>query len=319
MITNARIDLRLHRFEVVAVLIGALIGTVAALVIAARLAGVGVPLECFQAAGEPSARCLDLLTTFGQIDRREAERFFTVVVVFPILAGLLLGVPAVSREIERGTAALPWTLHGSRRRWLLRRSIVLGIVLFVALLPLALAAEYLESVRHPTVSSAESFVSDGLRGGPLVARGFAGFGAAILIGLLIGRQLPALIVGFVVASVIVVGSLMVMHEWAQTSGLPRPLDAVGDGDYRFDTRLRARDGTILTFREAEALEPERLESLPPGTIDATWILENFEEVAILVPGARYPEASGLHSGLLVVVGLAGVALSLGLIGRRRPT
>jgi hypothetical protein len=112
---------------------------------------------------------------------------------------------------------------------------------------------------------------------------------------------------------------MVMHEWARAAGVPRPLDAVGDGDYRFDSRLRARDGTILTFREAEALQPERIDALPPGTIDETWILENFDEVAILVPGARYPEAIGLHAGLLVIVGLAGVALSLSLIGRRRPT
>jgi hypothetical protein len=319
MMTNARIDMQLHRFEVVAVLVGGLIGTAAALVIAARLAGVGIPLECFKAAGEPSARCLDLLTAFGQIDRREAERFFMVVVVFPILAGLLLGIPAISRELERGTAALPWTLHGSRGRWLLRRSIVLGAVLFVALLPLAFAAEHLEGVRHPTVPAAESFVSDGLRGWPLLARGFAGFGAGILIGLLVGRQLPALIVGLLVAFLIVVGSLMVMHEWARAAGVPRPLDAVGDGDYRFDSRLRARDGTILTFREAEALQPERIDALPPGTIDETWILENFDEVAILVPGARYPEAIGLHAGLLVIVGLAGVALSLSLIGRRRPT
>lgn len=310
--------LALHRFEIGAIGLGGLIGTIAALVIASRLSSLGVPQGCFGTDVQPSASCLDGLRAFSQIDRREAERFFAVLVIFPVLAGLLLGVPAVSREIERGTAAFPWTLEGSRRRWLLTRSVVLAASLLIALVPLALAADYLEGVRHPTVPAAASFGAEGLRGLPLVARGLAGFGAGLLIGLVIGRQLPALIVGFVAATVLVTGGLMIMNGWARSEGEARALDAVGDGDYQFDTMLRALDGTLVSFRDAEALQPVRPE-IPPGSIDEEWIQANFEEVAILVPGLRYGEESLLHSGLLTTASLTCILLAFGLIERRRPS
>lgn len=144
-----------------------------------------------------SAACADGLNRFLEIDQRMAAPFFAVMLVFPILAGLVVGVPAVSREVERGIAPLPWTLNGSRRQWLTVRLAVLLGALMVALLPLVPATDWLEAARSPLVQPAASFGDEGARGIVLLACAVAGFAMGVLVGLLLGRQLPGLIVGMV--------------------------------------------------------------------------------------------------------------------------
>src|SRR5215210_8103320 len=120
--STLRLTFKLHRFEALAVLAGGAVLTIAALVVALRLQAVGVPADCWAVQSavptEPSPACLRLLEAFFEVDNTEARRLFQSLTVFPIAAGVLLGAPAVAREVERGTAALAWTLSGSRRRWL---------------------------------------------------------------------------------------------------------------------------------------------------------------------------------------------------------
>ena len=44
----------------------------------------------------------------------------------PILAGVFVGAPLVTRELDRGTNRLVWTQSVSRRRWLLTKLALLG-------------------------------------------------------------------------------------------------------------------------------------------------------------------------------------------------
>lgn len=326
-----RLTFKLHRFELIAVLGCAFLLVVAALVTVSMLDGVGIGPECFAEAysvqeyGDvpPSGRCFELGQRFDSIDHRQASPLFALAALFPVLAGILVGAPAVGRELERGTLPLAWTLGGSRRRWLAVRLGVLIAFLLLALIPLAFAMDRLEAARVPTLDAGRSFREEGLRGWVLVARGLASFAVTALLGLVLGRQLPAVIVGVVASTLLVVGGIVAADRWAQSVAEPRASDVITRADRTTDYALRSRaDGSIVTFEEAFAMQPPPTEppsgtELPPGATDGDWIERNFERIVFVVPGARYPEAVLVGSAVLLGVTILGVFAGLGLVERRR--
>lgn len=322
MLSVVRLLFRLHRFEILAVCIGGVFLTAAVLFVAWRLRAIGVPLACFGtpdvhgATGSTDPSCQAPLGSFNEINGRIAERLFTILVGFPVLAGMLLGVPAVSREIEHGTASLPWTLSGMRRRWLGRRALGLILLLLFVLAPLGLAADILEAARNPLVDASRAFADEGLRGGVLVARGIAGFGVGLLLGLVMGRQLPAVILGLVASLVIVVAGLLAMEAWSDRAATYVPVDSPRLGDLSIRVGFRGHDGQIVSMQDVLDLQPS-IPGRPPGTIDDQWIQANFDEVLLVVPGARYGEYVIVHSTLLAGMGLLGIIASLILVDRRR--
>jgi hypothetical protein len=322
MVRLVTLTFRLHRFEILAVAIGALLLTAAALFISWQLRSLGVPLTCFGqpdvhgATGSITSACLSTYAPFQSINGKEAEPLFAVLVGFPVLAGMLVGAPAVSRELEHGTASLPWTLSGRRKRWLARRVLILAAILVAALIPLGLAADGLEAIRNPTVDASRSFGSEGLRGGVLVARGVAGFGAGLLLGLVVGRQLPTVILGLVASGLLLVGGLAAMDGWSRSAATYVSLDHARLGDRSILAALRGHDGRIVSMSDVVDLQPPRPD-LPPGTIDDQWIAANFDEVLLVVPGSRYGEEVAIHSALLGGVAVAAILASLLLIERRR--
>lgn len=317
------LGLRIQRFEFLAVgIVGSLL-TLAALGITAQLTALHVPLACF---GTPDVHgatlssapgCLDLLTAFSTINGDEADRFFAVLIGFPVVAGVLVGVPIVSREIEQGTAVLPWTLSGRRRRWLLRRVAVAIGVLLVALVPLALAADGLEAARNPLVAANQSFGSEALRGGVLVARGLAGLGLGVVIGLVVGRQLPAVILGLVAAVLLVLGDLEAGGAWDRGVAQYVPQAEARLGDLSLVAALRSKtDASIVSQRDIVKLIPPRSD-LPPGAIDDQWVALHYDEVLLIVPGSRYKDSVLVRSAGLGLVAWAGLGLALVLVERRR--
>lgn len=322
MATTIRLTIKLYRFEIAAVLLASFALAAAALVVAGMLDGVGVPPACFGYPGpseSEQAVCDALRPTFSNLGTLYAVHLLQAIGLLPIGAGLLLGAPLLARELERGTAPLPWTLSGARRRWLVTRAAILGVVLLVALVPVALASERLEGSWNPGVDPSRSFLDDNYRGPILVVRGIATFSVAVLAGLLLGRQLPALIVGFGASVIIVLGGLLIMDRWYDWTAVYQ-VAVPGNQSYVghiMNLLRRAPDGRVMTDEEAGALAPPNPE-LPPGAIDGTWLDEHFEQVWLLVPGDRYPDAVTVHSGLLLTTGtLAGFA-SLLLVRRRRP-
>jgi hypothetical protein len=242
----------IHRFELIAVGVLSAVLTVAGLVLAGQLNAVDVPLECFGDAdvhgptGSAARACVHPLLAFNA-SADMANRLFAALAVFPALAGLFLGAPAVSRELEHGTAVLPRTLSGRRRRWLLRRALVLGGLLVFILAPLAVVGDILESARSPLVSPSVSFSFDGLRGAVLVARGLAAFSVALVRGLIVGRQLPAIFIGLVAAGILLVGDITVSDAWShQVAAYVTPAKA-HLGDRSIVAALRGRaDGKIVS-------------------------------------------------------------------------
>lgn len=323
MRTVAWITFKLHRFEILAVLIGAALLTAAALLISVRLEGVGVPAECFGQVdmhGSPNPTitgCETVLQAFGEIDGREASPLFAVLFIFPAAAGLILGVPAASRELERGTAPLPWTLGTSRWRWLGARSVVLVGLLLIGLAPLAIAGDHLQGTRAPTTDAAQAFGNDTVRGGVLVAVGLLAFGSGLLVGLITGRQLPGLIAASVVTGLLLTAGTLVMESWSMSVAEVREIHDGRAGDRPIDTRFESADGKLYALSEVLKLQPARPD-LPAGTIDDQWLQANFREVSVLVPRERYPQAVGLHSALLAGIGSMMAAAACWLVERRRP-
>jgi hypothetical protein len=321
MATTVRLTLKLYRFEIAAVLLASFALTAAALVIARLLDDVGVPAACWGDPGPQGspATCQALIEAWSTIGSRYGVRVLQVIGLLPIGVGLLLGAPLLARELERGTAPLPWTLSGSRRRWLLTRAAILGVVLLVALVPAALASERLEASWTPTVDPARSFLDDNYRGPILVVRGIATFSVAVLAGLVLGRQLPALIVGLGASAIIVLGGLAVMDRWYDWTAVYE-VAVPGNQSYAghiMDLLRRAPDGRVYTDEEAGVFAPPNPE-IPAGAIDGTWLDEHFEQVWLLVPGDRYPDAVAFHSVLLLTCSGVAAFASLGLVRRRRP-
>jgi hypothetical protein len=321
--TRLWVDFRLHRFEVVAVWLGGLALTVAALLISQHFSTVNAPAGCFASVDVHGAvsigrpECVAAVNAYARIDTNEAGPYFAFPLIFAAAAGLLLGVAAMSRELERGTAPLPWTLTGSRWRWLGARATVLLLLVLAAVLPVALAGDYLEGVRAPGVEAAKSFADEAARGWPLLAVSAASFCVGLAIGTLMGRQLPALIVAAVVMGMILTGVAVAMDHWSAAVAETRPVDAGRLGDRSIDARFQSHaDGRLLSMTEATALQPLRPD-LPEGTVDDRWLQENFTEVLLLVPGNRYPEAVALRSAVLILVAAASAGLSLLLVERRR--
>ncbi|MDT0320319.1 ABC transporter permease [Streptomyces millisiae] len=122
----------------------------ALLALAALMVPTGLRMhDSFEDSG--LADCLDVLGTevlvSGGADTCDAlRRQFTgefnsltmvaiLFMVLPLLVGLFLGAPLVSRELEHGTHRLVWTQGVSRRRWALTKLGLLGAVT----IPLAVA------------------------------------------------------------------------------------------------------------------------------------------------------------------------------------
>lgn len=326
-----RLTFKLHRFELVAVLGGALVLVVAALVTAAMLDDVGIRPECFIEAYAGNGdvpmpgNCNELARQFNAIDYRQASPLFGLAALFPVLAGIIVGGPAVARELERGTLPLVWTLNGSRRRWLAVRLGVLLAFLVLALVPVAFAMDRVEAARIPTLDAAHSFQDEGFRGWVLVTRGLAAFAVTALVGLLVGRQVPAIVVGGILSVVVIVGGYFAVDQWAHGVAEPRGYDAITRADRYVDSRLRSRaDGSILTYEEVYAMQPPVTDppagvGLDPGSFDGNWIDEHYEQIALAVPGTRYPEAVLIGSTVLLGGAVLAVLAGVGLVERRRAT
>lgn len=319
---HLRMTLRLHRFEVAAVALAAAALLAAAVVVTAQLHGVAVPPACFGTpdvhgpTGSTDPTCQRLIERFASISGGEADRLLIAFAVFPAIAGMLLGVPLVSRELEEASAPLPWSLSGRRRRWLAWRSLELLAVVLAVLVPLAIAGDVLEAAKAPLVDPGASFGDDSVRGIVVVARGVCGLAAGVLLGLLTGRQLPGVILGLGASLAIVIGGLAATGAWTNSVATYVIPDAARYGDLSIQSALRAHDGRIVSQADVVDLQPPN-PSLPPGTIDDRWIAANFDEVLLVVPGSRYPESELVHSGVLLAASIALLGGALVLVDGRR--
>lgn len=225
MTAQVRSSIRVQRFEVMASVLAAATLGAAAVLVAVRLAAIELPSDCWAvvygevgAGAERVAACEGPVRQFLGINASEASRVMAAMAFLPLVIGLMLGVPTVSREIEAGTAPTVWALAASRTSWLSWRLLAIGAVALTVLTGLALASELLWVVRAPT-GVPNRFDDTGLHGPVVIAKGLAAFGLAVLIGAALGRTLPAIITATAASITAVAMGLLIRGLFEGESGI----------------------------------------------------------------------------------------------------
>lgn len=325
MITQVRLAFRLQRFEILAVAIMVVVLVISAVLVRNRLDAAVVTPECwlvwFGQGPFGSAACEAPVQAFLAINEEEAGKVMAAMALLPLAVGLFLGVPLVAREIEAGTAPTVWFLAGSRSRWLLGRMVPVVVILLLLLGGLTIATEFLWSGREPW-SPALRFGDAGLHGPVIVAKGLAAFGLALLVGAVLGRLLPAVIIGAALCLVLYLGAEMAINIWLRDESLRHavvvdPQKSGGDqsnfpGGTYFSQQWQSPDGTLLEQEEA-------LQRVPAGVTDPyAWLYDNLKTVMTGVPGTAYPEWSRMETTGFALIGVGALLLAFPVVSRRRP-
>jgi len=322
-LTSARLTFKVHRFEVVAMTVAALVVAALALWMKAQLDASGATRACLEQwiaqAGEPAKACIAPVERWAAIVNGDSGKVMGAMLVAPFAVGIVLGVPIVGREIEQRTAATAWALAGSRRRWLAGRVwpfVVLVIGLGVVM---AVSSSVLTDARTAQGFWSSTFGDALFFGLPVFAHLLLGLGLGIVAGAVVGRTLPALIVG-AVAALLVVAALLAFQAAnsppspyaMSTDGAVTEIDQVDvmapDWDFYFSTS----DGRILT-------RPEALATVPPGTADVGgWLTSHFTVVVEQISAAVTSRFQA--SEAIGVLGAAGLLLLVAfpIVERRRP-
>jgi hypothetical protein len=281
--SSARLTIKIHRFEVIAAVLASLVVAASALVVTYHLDTVGVTSHCLvqwlTGGPDQAGACYGPVKAWAAINEGEGGKVLAAMALLPYAVGLVLGVPIVGRELEARTAATAWALAGSRRRWLVGRLIPVALLLLLLMVAAGAAAAVLEAARTGDGIWSNAYQDAELFGAPVVAHALAGFGVGLLIGALMGRTLPALIVGAVIAIALFNVGQLTHEAWlppslsggviAQSVGGTDPAAATRVMDPDLAYRFVTSDGRLLT-REAA------LAAMPPGTTDVgAWLTTHY--------------------------------------------
>lgn len=312
VMTAVRLTLRQHTFELsTALALGGLVG-LAAILISARFGSVGVPQTCFENSltGGALAECGPYLRDFGRINEDEATRVFVAMAALPFAAGLLGGVPIVARELETRTAQTAWWLESSRRRWLAHQIVAPSIVLVASIGFSGATAASLQGVREfwsPTNGETVTLV-----GWPVLVRAFAAFGIGLFVGSLVGRVLPALIIGSLLSIGIVMAVTGIRMEWTYQQVEP----VIDDPDWHgqsYGVAYVAPSGEVLSEAAATALAPSDASSAYDWLSD-----EGYREVEIGVSNETAQQWAAYDVAIFSGLALASTLTAFGVVARRRP-
>jgi len=309
---------RLHRWEIGAVAVAAVLLTAGALWVTSQLSQL---LAQCRSATEVVAPC-GSLTEMGTVYHSESQTLMALVQMgigaLPYIAGVVLGAPLVSRELEHRTAQFGWPLARSRARWLWFRFLPIALVGAVLLAIPAMAGEVLERTLHPVIDPGMSFEGYGSRGPVVLLRFLPVVAAAALVGTLLGRQLPSVLVAGVVVGAMAFGNELIQPLWLEPTQqqdveVYRPLETIGS--LYVTTRYRDRDGSWISEEEAierMSWDPDSGEPEPdPADMPVP--------VLLMIPRERYGEVVIRESAALVGAGVLLSGLLLVAVRRRRPS
>ena len=231
--------------------------------------------------------------------------------VVPVIVGILLGAPLVSREIEKRTAPIAWSLARSRRWWLAGRMLPLALAIAIALLLLGQATEA-SILAVPDVHL--NFRYFAMHGPLVAARGLAIFAIGAFVGLWIGRMLPAILVTGVLAFVMIAGLQVARAPIMRAEAVWTVPDEQGAGDFETiygSGYIDDATGAFVSDQEAYERFPEEFET-------GSGELPGLTKVYLILPAERYPVFVAREMAAVVVIGLIAAAGALLLVRSRRP-
>ncbi len=256
--------------------------------------------------------CEFKMNAFYEIVSSEAGIVSSLSLIVPFVGALLLGVGIVGREIERGTTRLAWALTPSRLRWFLHRFVPVLLLVAGLTFVLGIAADRLLASTEPGLDPANAFAQFGFRGVVLAARAVFVLVLAVFVGTLMGRALPALLVGGIVAAVGIAGGMEVHGRILRSEAVVIEEAQATAGDYYIDQQFRLPDGRLIGWEEVEAYDP------PPTDPNFTGEWPTLPTVNLAVPGSRYREVELREVGALAGGSLVILLATSMVIQRRRP-
>jgi hypothetical protein len=317
LIVQTRLTFLLHRFTLVAVSAMLILVSASAFFVAFRLRAVGVTADCLNAwprvgPGAPSAACQTSASEFRSIDGSWGAPLLGALGGLAPLAGLLAGAALVAREIEDGTASVAWSLSPSRMRWLASRVAPVAVLLLVLFSVASIAATDLAGARYPGLDPTLSFYNGSSHGLTPVAVGMLVFAAAVFAGSILGRVLPALIVGAVLGLVLVSGVFFSENVWFP--GQTIVVDARVGNDYRgayvLDQVIQLSSGEFKSLMDMSMSfdSDGNVTGLPPGAAF----------VARLIPGTRHPFIDAVEATAMGAMAAFLLTATAFVVRRRRP-
>ena len=267
--TFLRLTWRLQRWEIAVLIGGSLLFAGITALAAWQTSLTGADLQaCYSttSGGPPSSACQALIERGNFLSKVDPilEGATTVV---PFIVGILLGAPLVAREIEKRTSSIAWSLSLSRTRWLALRALPILIAVGVALLLVGQASEALITA---TPSGTLGFPVFAMHGPVVAARGVAVFCIGVLVGLLMGRTLPAILMTGVAAIALVLALTLGRGALMRAEAVWIPSDSADfSGVLVYDTAYRDdATGKMLSYDEALRSFPEAFgptgSGIPPG-------------------------------------------------------
>ena len=310
--TTLRLAWRLQRWEFAFVVIGGLglagVALWQALDMGSLLTGCGTP------SAAPACR---LTFPFQDTHGNPVMLIQRMIGVAPFVVGLLLGVPIVTREIEQRTALIAWPLARSRARWLAWRVTPAFIISLAVVTVLAIAAELMGQAYLPKTDL--GFLDHWARGVPLVMRAMLVLALGVTFGALMGRFLPAVLVGIALCVGMSFALDATLAHWVPSQVLTQNFAPGGPTNpVVTDVRYRMPDGRIVSAQEGE--------TIISAAYDRAAQAGEPEPDSATLPQVVFTGISAARHGEVVLrESLALSVLTLGLLGcaaivvrRRRP-
>jgi hypothetical protein len=282
----------------------------------AWLRSFDIPEACF-GQGDAGADCLPYqgaMFAYGEALSTVGNPAAIAAFVTPVIVAIVLGIALLARELEQQTTNFAWSIAPSRAAWLRDRLIPILLVLLVVGFLAGWLGDVFQGLRTRGVDPWQSFDGLGLRGPVIAAAALLVFGIAGLVGGLVGRQLPALIISGALVGLAVYAAFTVSDGWVKADAEFGTYDQISVGDKILDSVVRTPEGEFISWDQAYQRYGSEVDNI---SYDDTGT-GRLRVATQYVPGERYPAAVARLSGLLGGGGVAAIALTFLLVGRRRP-
>lgn len=309
----ARVLLRPHRFEAVAVAVLAALAFIVAGGLVIRLLAYAIPIECFtRAAGDSCIPWQQEMDLYRETAGSWGFAALAAIALLPAACGLLFGISLVGKELDQGTTTFAWSMAPSRRRWLLQRVLPIGLAIVLIGLAGGALGDVVATMREPFTDPNGSLSNLGIRGVVLGAETLAYFGLALLVGAVVGRVLPALLLACVLVVTAFLGVTLLTDTFlSMETVLTYGMDG-GVPDRVVDYMIQSPQGEVMTYYEAY----QRYGELAMESMDGP--AATFRTVLRINPPELYPFAVARMFVLYSALGLVGIVLSFAVVDRRRP-
>lgn len=240
--------------------------------------------------------------------------------LLPALAGVLIGGPLVSREIEEGTWRLAWSQSVTRRRWLRAQLIATAALVAAATAVFTIIVTWwLTPLNHISGRFTGNGLGFDFYGTVPAAWAVLAFAIGMLAGTLARRVVPAMAIS--------VGGYLAVRLPAEFILRPRYLPPVTTwgvnpaGSNRFDARnwvlgqdlVGPHSHHILSAAQQDQVESIAQRPLPPGkslqnlaSVTHYFQTHGYTYVVTYQPASRFWVFQGIETGICIA--LAGLAV-----------